>query len=157
MKTWTIQTNSTEATGKTARFLGTLVQAGDVLTLSGDLGAGKTTFTKYLAEGLGVTKNVNSPTFTIMKEYEGRLPFFHMDAYRLEDSMEEIGLEEYLEAGGVVLIEWPEKIDDQLPDTRLHLTLSYDGPESRTITVTAYGEKAERRAEEWLADDNAHD
>ncbi|BBP87395.1 hypothetical protein BsIDN1_10130 [Bacillus safensis] len=92
--TWT--TKGADETKRIAAALAKLVMPGDVLTLEGDLGAGKTTFSKGFAEGLGITRIVNSPTFTIIKEYtDGRLPLYHMDVYRMEDADEEIGLEEY--------------------------------------------------------------
>ena len=80
------------------------------------MGAGKTTFTKGLAEGLGNHRNVNSPTFTIIKEYQGRLPLYHMDVYRVEDSFEDLGFEEYFKGGGVTVVEWAHLIEDQLPE-----------------------------------------
>lgn len=145
--TWHTQTAAeTEAL---AAKLGALLDRGDVLTLSGDLGAGKTTFTKALAKALGVTKNVNSPTFTIMKEYQGHLPFYHMDAYRLEDSLEEMGLEEYIEGDGVLVIEWPEMIQEQLPKERLALKLIYEGETARELQVQAYGSRYQQILKEW--------
>lgn len=94
--TWT--TKGADETKRIAAALATLVMPGDVLTLEGDLGAGKTTFSKGFAEGLGITRIVNSPTFTIIKEYtDGRLPLYHMDVYRMEDAEEDIGLVEYFE------------------------------------------------------------
>lgn len=145
--TW--ETKSAEETEALAEKLGTLLQQGDVVTLSGDLGAGKTTFTKALAKALGVKKNVNSPTFTIMKEYKGNLPFYHMDAYRLEDSFEEMGLEEYVEGDGVLVIEWPEMIEEQLPETYLALTLSYEGENERRLQAKAYGARYRQVLKEW--------
>ncbi|PTL37418.1 tRNA (adenosine(37)-N6)-threonylcarbamoyltransferase complex ATPase subunit type 1 TsaE [Alkalicoccus saliphilus] len=144
---WT--TTTAEETEKLAEQLGKMLQPGNVITLSGDLGAGKTTFTKALAAALGVTKTVNSPTFTIMKEYAGRLPFYHMDAYRLEDTMEELGLEEYMEGDGVLVIEWPEMIEDQLPEEYLALRLYYKGETTREIEAEAFGSRWEELLEEW--------
>ena len=86
--------SSLEETEQIAFKLGALVKAQDTITLEGDLGAGKTTFSKSFAKGLGVTRNVNSPTFTILKQYEGRLPFNHLDVYRLADSEEDLGWDE---------------------------------------------------------------
>ncbi|SDO15626.1 tRNA (adenosine(37)-N6)-threonylcarbamoyltransferase complex ATPase subunit type 1 TsaE [Alkalicoccus daliensis] len=149
MESLTWETKSAEETESLAAKLGAILQQGDVITLSGDLGAGKTTFTKALAKALGVKKNVNSPTFTIMKEYQGDLPFYHMDAYRLEDSMEEMGLEEYIEGDGVLVIEWPEMIEDQLPETYLALQLHYTGETQRSLQAEAHGARYEQVLKEW--------
>ena len=93
--------NNEEETMDFAERLGELLQPNQVITLDGDLGAGKTTFTKGLAKGLGVKRTVNSPTYTIVKEYRGRMPLYHMDVYRLEDSEEDIGFDEYFSGEGV--------------------------------------------------------
>src|SRR5690606_26779599 len=95
MNSYELHSKSREHTYAIANKLGSLLQQGDVLLLEGDLGAGKTTFTKGIAVGLDITRNVNSPTFTIIKEYEGRLPLYHMDVYRVEDSSEDLGIDEY--------------------------------------------------------------
>ena len=104
----------TEALGETlARRLG----PGDVVAYRGDLGAGKTAFTRGLARGLGCTGRVTSPTFTVVNEYEGRLPLFHFDLYRLdgEDALYDIGWEDYLDRGGVCAVEWSERAEAALP------------------------------------------
>ncbi|AZB41394.1 tRNA (adenosine(37)-N6)-threonylcarbamoyltransferase complex ATPase subunit type 1 TsaE [Bacillus sp. FJAT-42376] len=122
--------------------LALLLQGGDVLTLEGDLGAGKTTFTKGLAKGLGIKKIVNSPTFTIMKEYHGgRLSLYHMDVYRLDEESEALGFEEYFESGGVTVVEWAHLIQEQLPAERLEIGLFRSGDEERRIRFVPYGEK----------------
>jgi tRNA threonylcarbamoyladenosine biosynthesis protein TsaE len=136
---WTIITKSPDETAELAERLGTLLKENDVITLEGDLGAGKTTFTKAMAAGLGVTRNVNSPTFTIMKEYKGRLPFYHMDAYRIDDELEDFGLEDYFEGGGVTVVEWASRIDDQLPPDRLEIQISYLGNTERRFHIKARG------------------
>ncbi|MCR6109437.1 tRNA (adenosine(37)-N6)-threonylcarbamoyltransferase complex ATPase subunit type 1 TsaE [Bacillus sp. A301a_S52] len=136
---WTIITKSPDETAELAERLGTLLKENDVITLEGDLGAGKTTFTKAMATGLGVTRNVNSPTFTIMKEYKGRLPFYHMDAYRIDDELEDFGLEDYFEGGGVTVVEWASRIDDQLPPDRLEIQISYLGNTERRFHIKARG------------------
>lgn len=111
------ESNSPEETFRLGEKLGKEAKAGDVLCLDGDLGVGKTVFTQGFAKGLGVTDYVNSPTFTIVKEYEGRLPLYHFDMYRLGDESEllEIGYEEYFFGQGVCIIEWPERVPDLLP------------------------------------------
>ena len=103
--------HSAEDTANFSKHLATLLQPGDVITLEGDLGAGKTAFTKGLALGLGVQRNVNSPTFTIIKEYQGTMPLYHMDVYRLEDSYEDLGFDEYFEGNGVTVVEWAHLIE----------------------------------------------
>ncbi|TFB13697.1 tRNA (adenosine(37)-N6)-threonylcarbamoyltransferase complex ATPase subunit type 1 TsaE [Filobacillus milosensis] len=118
-----IMKNETE-TQTFASKLANFLKAGDVITLDGDLGAGKTTFTKGLAKGLEVIRTVNSPTYTIVKEYKGRLPLFHMDVYRLEDSDEDIGFDDYFNGQGISVIEWAKFIEEFLPEERLDITIN---------------------------------
>ncbi len=108
------------------RKLGALLEKGSVITLEGDLGAGKTTFTKGLAQGLGVKRIVTSPTFTIIKEYSGRLKLNHIDAYRLEHSDEDIGFDEYLYSDAVTVVEWAQFISDYLPKELIEIEIKYD-------------------------------
>lgn len=124
-----------------AERIGLLLEAGDVITLEGDLGAGKTTFTKGIAKGLGITKTVNSPTFTIIKEYQGNLPLYHMDVYRLKDSEEDLGFDEYFEGDGVTVVEWAHLIEDQLPMEFLQIQLFYDSTSGRKIVLTPKGSR----------------
>jgi tRNA threonylcarbamoyladenosine biosynthesis protein TsaE len=135
--------NSTEQTKEFAMNLAKLLQPGDVIALEGDLGAGKTTFTKGLAEGLEIKKTVNSPTFTIIKEYQGRLPLYHMDVYRLEDSDEDLGFDEYFEGLGVTVVEWAHLIKDQLPLELLTIYLTHDNDEVRKIRLEPKGKRYE--------------
>lgn len=111
-----ITVTSPEATMAIGAKLGQLVQPGDLILLDGDLGAGKTTFTKGLAKSLGIPNNVKSPTFTLIREYrQGRLPLYHMDVYRLEDGgAEDLGLDEYFDGDGVSVVEWSQFIADLL-------------------------------------------
>lgn len=106
-----------DATIALGKKIGQQLVAGDVLVLDGDLGAGKTTFTKGLAAGLEIPDIIKSPTFTIIHEYQdGRLPLYHMDAYRLENGVaEDLGLEEYFDGDGVSVVEWAEFVEDELP------------------------------------------
>ena len=109
---------------------------GQVIALIGDLGAGKTTLTKYIAEGLGVTEHVQSPTFTIVREYHsGRMPLYHFDVYRIDDSEEmyEIGYEEYFYGDGLCVVEWADKIEDLLPEDAKVIRLAYGGAEEERI------------------------
>ena len=130
-----IKTQSVEETQKVAYAIGKWVKSGMILTLEGDLGAGKTTFTKGLAKGLDIKRNVNSPTFTIIKEYQGRLPLYHMDVYRLENGADEIGLDDYLYGEGVCVIEWASMIEDLLPNERLDIKIFRDGEFERRIEL----------------------
>ncbi|MDE5978013.1 MAG: tRNA (adenosine(37)-N6)-threonylcarbamoyltransferase complex ATPase subunit type 1 TsaE, partial [Turicibacter sp.] len=131
---------SVEGTQLIAEKIGRWVQAGMILTLEGDLAAGKTTFTKGLAKGLEIKRNVNSPTFTIVKEYKGRLPLYHMDVYRLESGCEEIGLEDYLFGDGVCVVEWASMIGSMLPKDRLDVKIYREGTDERRIEITPIGE-----------------
>ncbi|MCA1032903.1 tRNA (adenosine(37)-N6)-threonylcarbamoyltransferase complex ATPase subunit type 1 TsaE [Bacillus timonensis] len=149
--------NSPEATHNLAQKLATKLSAGDLLTLEGDLGAGKTTFTKGLAKGLGITRNVNSPTFTIIKEYQGRIPLYHMDVYRVADSFEELGFEEYFEGDGVTVVEWSHLISDQLPTERLEVNIYHVGNESRKLTFHPIGERYLQICEELFKDESISD
>ena len=112
---------------------------GVVIALVGELGTGKTALTKYLAEGLGVTEEINSPTFTIVKEHRsGRLPLYHFDVYRLSnvDEFYDIGGEEYLYGDGVCVIEWADRIAEALPEDTVWIRLEYGGKEDeRTVTI----------------------
>ena len=123
-----METNNPEATEALGEKLGREARAGQIYCLSGDLGVGKTVFTKGFAKGLGITEHVTSPTFAIVNEYEGRLPLYHFDVYRIADSdeMYEIGYEEYVYGDGVSVIEWPQLIDDILPENRYDVTISKD-------------------------------
>ncbi|MEJ8767412.1 tRNA (adenosine(37)-N6)-threonylcarbamoyltransferase complex ATPase subunit type 1 TsaE [Oceanobacillus sp. HCA-5259] len=133
--------HSLEETEKIAMKLANFLRPGDTLTLEGELGSGKTTFTKGLAKGLGVTRNVNSPTFTIVKQYKGRIPLYHMDVYRLEDSDEDIGFSEYFHGDGVSVVEWAKFIEDYLPEERLEINIEYtDDDQTRKLKLKALGD-----------------
>jgi tRNA threonylcarbamoyladenosine biosynthesis protein TsaE len=112
-----------------AKMLGQLLQQGDFIALNGDLGAGKTVFAKGVAAGLEICEPVTSPTFTIVQEYQGRLPFFHFDTYRLSDcwDLEDMGYEEYFYGNGVCLVEWSEKVAPLLPGDYLEITIEKPG------------------------------
>lgn len=133
--------NALEETEEFSKKLADALQPGDVITLEGDLGAGKTAFTKGLALGLGIRKNVNSPTFTIIKEYVGRIPLYHMDVYRLEDSDEDLGFDEYFEGEGVTVVEWAHLIEDQLPEERLNIYIHHQGNDSRKFLFKPVGKR----------------
>ena len=127
--------------------LGTLLQKNDVLILSGELGAGKTTFTKGLARGLGIRQMIKSPTYTIVREYEGRLPLYHLDVYRIEGDADSIDLDEFLFGGGVTVIEWGHLLGEDLPDSYLELELLKEA-EGRRLHFSAQGPRAEQLIKE---------
>ena len=142
--TRTFQTHSADETRALAQRLGARLGAGDVLCLSGDLGAGKTTWTQGLALGLGLPPDepVNSPTFTLVTEHPGgRVPLYHFDVYRLPDSsgLYDLGFDEYVDGDGAVVIEWADKIADALPPERLDIMLTAQGQDTREIVLTAHG------------------
>ena len=124
-----------DATIALGKKIGQLLVAGDVLVLDGDLGAGKTTFTKGLAAGLEIPDIIKSPTFTIIHEYQdGRLPLYHMDAYRLENGgAEDLGLEEYFDGDGVSVVEWAEFVEDELPTDFLAIHFKRTGDDNTRI------------------------
>ena len=144
-----IETHDPEETFEVGRKIGMNAKPGQIYTLTGDLGVGKTVFTQGVASGLGITEPVNSPTFTIIQEYEdGRLPFYHFDVYRIGDleEMEEIGYDDYFFGQGICLIEWAELIEEILPEKRIEVTIEKDlekGFEYRKITIEERGEEAE--------------
>ena len=144
-----IETHDPEETFEVGRTIGMNAKPGQIYTLTGDLGVGKTVFTQGVAAGLGITEPVNSPTFTIIQEYEdGRLPFYHFDVYRIGDleEMEEIGYDDYFFGQGICLIEWAELIEEILPEKRIEVTIEKDlerGFEYRKITSEERGEKTE--------------
>lgn len=139
-------THSPEETELLAKKLAGLLRPGDVIAYTGDLGAGKTAFTRGLAAGLGVTDAVTSPTYTIVNEYlSGRMPLFHFDMYRLScgDELFDIGWEDYLLRGGVCAVEWSENVDDALEDPiRIRIEKDADDENCRIITIEG-GERFE--------------
>ncbi|MCP8617821.1 tRNA (adenosine(37)-N6)-threonylcarbamoyltransferase complex ATPase subunit type 1 TsaE [Salirhabdus salicampi] len=139
--TCSMKTNNPDETIQFAQKLGRLLKEGDVITLEGNIGAGKTTFTKGLAKALNIKRTVNSPTFTIVKEYEGSLPLYHMDAYRLEDGVEDIGFDEYFHSDGITVVEWPQNVSEFLPRDYLKVMIEYDGEAQRKITLEPVGSR----------------
>lgn len=137
-----IETNSAEETFTLGRRLGENACPGQIYTLIGDLGVGKTVFTQGLARGLGIREPISSPTFTIIQEYEeGRLPFYHFDVYRIGDieEMEEIGYDDYFFGTGVCMIEWANLIEELLPEHIIQVSIEKDlkkGFDYRKITIT---------------------
>jgi len=127
--------HSTDETIEVAKKLGSGLQSGSILTLEGDLAAGKTTFTKGLALGLGINDVIDSPTFAIVKEYEGKIPLFHMDVYRLDGDSDIEFILEYFDRKGVCVIEWASIIEQDLPDKRIDVRIEHLGGDSREITI----------------------
>ncbi len=127
------------------RKLGTVIEKGSTVCLTGDLGTGKTHFAKGFAEGLGIKDNITSPTFTIVNEYdEGRLPFYHFDVYRVNDIDEilQVGFEEYVYGQGVTLIEWADMIEAILPEELIHVKIEKtENPDERKITIRSFGKE----------------
>lgn len=141
----TVTTNNADETITLGKQLGELVEPGMVILLDGDLGAGKTTFTKGIAQALGIKRYVKSPTFTLIREYpEGRIPLYHMDVYRLEEGgADDLGLEEYFDGDGVSIVEWSQFVEHLLPEDYLtiHFIKDEHHDEQRQLRFEAHGEQ----------------
>jgi tRNA threonylcarbamoyladenosine biosynthesis protein TsaE len=141
------QTKSVSETIRIGKSIGRLLLPGDVIALVGELGTGKTQFIKGLAAGVGVEKPtyVSSPSFTLINEYAGKVPFYHIDLFRLESEKEaeEIGLEEYFQGGGITAIEWADKIPSLLPQEIFWIYIRYTGKHIRSFEVTGKGKRFE--------------
>ena len=138
----TFETHSVAETQALGAALAKQLEPDDVLLMLGDMGAGKSEFTRGLARGLGVTGYVTSPTFTIMQLHDsGRLPLYHFDWYRISDAEElyELSMDEYLHAGGVAVIEWPSRAEEAIPETYLEVALEPLSDDVRLITLTPVG------------------
>lgn len=151
IRQWVLPTN--HDTERLGAALGAAVRSGDLILLFGQLGAGKTTFTRGIARGIGIDQPVMSPTFTLVREHPGALPLFHMDFYRLTraEEAEEAGLADYLQRAGVCVIEWPECALDALPDDRLELYFSVFDDDARAIQAVSAGRRAEDLLDAWEA------
>ncbi len=148
-----ITTRSAVETKQLGTVLGRLLQSGDVVLLSGDLGAGKTTFSKGVALGLGVRDEVTSPTYSLIAEYEGRIPLAHMDLYRLSEAeAKSFPLDDYLESDAAVLMEWPELVIDRVSDAlSIHIsTLPLPRIDERTVLCKALGSRSWQLLDEWV-------
>lgn len=144
-------TTAAEATQAVGAALGTLVDPGDVILLSGDLGAGKTQFVKGLARGLGVSEPVTSPTFNIMLVHVGRVPLYHVDLYRLErpEQLEDVDYAGTVEAGGVTAVEWGDRFEEARASGTLSISIGIIGDEERLISVDALGARGEELLAAW--------
>mgnify|MGYP001603521125 CR=1 FL=1 len=148
---FSVITSSPEQTWEIGRMLGKLLAAGDTVCLYGDLGSGKTNFAYGIARGLDVREQyITSPTFTFVNEYQGRVPLYHLDLYRLKgpDELENIGFDEYIESDGVTVIEWAERVEDELPVEHLSVYLSAVDEKSRELGFLAEGERYAKLVEE---------
>ena len=134
-----LESRSPQATRELAQALASVARAGDLIALHGELGAGKTELAKGFGAGLGVRATINSPSYVLMAEYEGRLPLFHIDLYRLEDGVDGLaaGLLDERQATGVSLVEWAERLGPGLPAERLDIVIEGSADEPRTIELTA--------------------
>lgn len=146
MKKYLFYVNSEEETIKLGYIIGKKLFPESVIALIGDLSAGKTTLTKGIAQGLNVQQVINSPTFTIIKEYEGDLNLYHMDVYRIQN--EDLGFEEYFYHDGVTVIEWADNIKSFLPDERLIIKIEKISDNQRQIELEPIGTKYEKLCEE---------
>ena len=147
--TYKITTKSDEETIEVAQNLESEKFPNMVICLNGDLGSGKTVFTKGFASAMAI-EDVTSPTFNIIKEYIGELPLYHIDVYRTNGKIDNLGIEEYFDKGGVTIIEWAEMIEDILPEERLDITFKITGENSRIMVITPHGEKYLRVCEDAL-------
>jgi tRNA threonylcarbamoyladenosine biosynthesis protein TsaE len=143
-----LHTKSTSETIRIGKSIGSLLMPGDVVALVGELGTGKTQFIKGLATGVGVGKPtyISSPSFTLINEYAGKVPFYHIDLFRLksEKEAEELGLEEYFQGGGITAIEWADKIPSFLPQEMLSIHIRYTGKHTRSIEMVGKGKRYEQ-------------
>ncbi|KAF5062947.1 tRNA (adenosine(37)-N6)-threonylcarbamoyltransferase complex ATPase subunit type 1 TsaE [Sedimentibacter sp. B4] len=145
-----IKVNNLQDTEKIGKIISRCLEKGTVLCLDGDLGAGKTAITQFIAKEFGVKEYITSPTFNIIKEYEGRLPFYHMDVYRIEseDDMYDLGYDEYIYSEGVTVIEWSENIRTILPDERIDIKIDRIDDNKRIMTIEGKGVVYEKITEE---------
>ena len=136
-----IKINDLESMAHFAEVLAKHLSTGDIILLNGDLGAGKTTLTQFIGKAIGVKRNINSPTFNIIKSYQGNaFKLHHMDCYRLEDSEEDLGFDEYFEDQAVTLIEWSEFIESFLPNNHLTINIKTINETTRNIEMKAVGQ-----------------
>ena len=145
-----VQSFCAEDTYEIGKKIGQEAQPGQVICLYGDLGVGKTVFTKGLADGLGITEPIQSPTFTIVREYEeGRLPLYHFDVYRIGDDPDSIDLDDFLYGEGVTIIEWGELLDESLLGDYLLISISHHG-DGRQLLIESFGPRSKEIQEEMV-------
>lgn len=147
------RSDSADRTGTLGACLARFLEPGDVVVLSGDLGAGKTRFVQGVAEGLGVTDHVTSPTFGLLAVHPGRLPLVHFDLYRLEsaEQLEDVDFWGMLESGGASFVEWGDRFPSALPEDHLEVQLLIEDESERRVVVTPHGSRAGALAAAWLS------
>lgn len=145
---YTFELNALSDTERFAKAFSDKIDPGTVILLSGDLGSGKTTFTQFLGKSLGVKRHMTSPTFNIIKSYNGKYKIHHMDCYRLEDSDEDLGFDEYFNDTDIAIVEWPQFIEEYLPNEYISLELSYENENRRILVMNATGDNNIRIAGE---------
>ena len=138
-----VETHSPEETQALGQRLGQAARPGDLLLLVGELGTGKTCLTQGISRGLDIDSHVRSPTFVLATEHQGRLMLYHIDLYRIDrlSEAQDLGLDEYIEGGGVCVVEWADKAIPLFPPEHLRIELEHTGPESRGLTFTAHGHR----------------
>lgn len=149
-KTVTLILKSLQETVELGIGIGKIAEPGDVITMEGNLGGGKTTLTQAIGKGIEVPPSyyITSPTFSLLHEYPGRIPLYHMDLYRLgnKEEIEDLGFDEFLygNSNGLTVIEWPDRLGDLMPENRLHIDLAFSdqNENARTATLTAYGQNS---------------
>lgn len=148
-----LKSNSVSQTKKYATSLALLLSPGCTLILTGDLGAGKTTFTKALARALGVKSVVTSPSFTLLKEYEGKLDLFHLDLYRIRtiEEIQDLALEDIYTAGGITVIEWGDKLASLLPQEYIEIEIKNPDGNERDLVVRSYGTVSSSIINKWFS------
>jgi len=150
-----IELSTLQRTESLGTVLGKIAEPGDIITLAGTLGAGKTALTQYIGRGLGIDPRIyiTSPTFSLLHEYQGRIPLYHMDLYRLgsKEEIESLGFPEYFYGHGLTVIEWPERLGSLMPAERLHIELVISGENSRTAHLIAHGELWQKKVADILS------
>jgi len=151
----TLELSSLQHTETLGKVLGRIAEPGDIITLAGNLGAGKTALTQSIGRGLGVEPSVyiTSPTFSLLHEYKGRIPLYHMDLYRLrnEGEIEALGFPEYFYGDGLTVIEWPERLGSLMPEERLHIELVISSESSRTANLIPHGKFWQKKLADILS------
>lgn len=145
---YTLKLNSLADTERLAEIFAREISGGTVILLSGDLGSGKTAFSQFLGKYLGVKRHMTSPTFNIIKSYNADVKLHHMDCYRLEDSEEDLGFEEYFNDTDIALVEWPQFIAEFLPENTISINIKYESENGRLVTIEATGDSNIRIAED---------
>lgn len=145
---YTLKLNSLADTERLAEILAREISGGTVILLSGDLGSGKTAFSQFLGKYLGVKRHMTSPTFNIIKSYNADVKLHHMDCYRLENSEEDLGFEEYFNDTDIALVEWPQFIAEFLPENTISINIKYESENGRLVTIEATGDSNIKIAED---------